>query len=113
LNVPPELIDWLDSGFKILRCLVSITPEVFATRKIFEVACEFVVLVEKGVVVIPTGLGFDSIMVLVATPHVENKVDIFVLGKEFGEFCAYIVIGSANGRFVYDEVDAPDAGGSA
>jgi hypothetical protein len=44
----------------------------------------------------------------------ENELDIFVfvLGKEFGEFGSYIVIGSANGGFMHDEIDALDVGRS-
>lgn len=85
---------------------------MFATWEIVKVACEVLVFVVVDVVIITTGLGFDLVVVFIATPHVENKVDIFVfvLGKELRELGAYIVIGSANGRFVHDKIDSSDDG---
>jgi len=115
LNVLQKLLHRLHISLEIPGGVIGIAPEMFAARQVLEIAREFLVLVEKLIVVVTAGLRFDLVVVGVARAHVQDKINsLACVGSEgLGDVCAHIVVCGSDSRLVYDEVDEVEAGGWA
>jgi len=92
--------------------MINISPEIFATGKIGEVSCDFVVFIGILIVVVATALSLDLVMVSIPTSHMKHEIDLLIriVGEESGKFGSYVVVRGSDGWFVNDEIDSAQVG---